>query len=203
MKNGASPTPHPAASPSPGTSPGTSPPASPQLPTGVVLRTLVATDVEALALLNDAAAPAVPVTLPTDIAELLQIAQVAIGLERDGSLVGFVLAMAPGAHYDSENYAYFESRAVDHLYVDRIVVAESERSSGLGAVLYSAVFAEARRGLRSEVTCEVNLDPPNPRSLAFHQRLGFRRVGTQTTKGGAVTVALLAAPVLAGPAPGA
>jgi predicted GNAT superfamily acetyltransferase len=43
------------------------------------------------------------------------------------------------------------------------------------------------------VTCEVNLDPPNPESLAFHARLGFARVGEQETKGGSVTVALLAA----------
>jgi hypothetical protein len=174
-------------------------PVIPSPPAGVILRPLVASDAEALTVLNDAAAPAVPVTLPADIAELLRIAALAVGLERDGRLVGFVLAMAPGADYDSENYAYFESRAVDHLYVDRIVVAESERGSGLGAVLYGAVFAEARRGLRREVTCEVNLNPPNPRSLAFHQRLGFRSVGTQTTKGGAVTVTLLAAPVFSTP----
>jgi predicted GNAT superfamily acetyltransferase len=45
------------------------------------------------------------------------------------------------------------------------------------------------------VTCEVNLDPPNPRSLAFHERLGFREVGRQATKGGAFTVVLLAAAV--------
>ena len=43
-----------------------------------------------------------------------------------------------------------------------------------------------------EVTCEVNLEPPNPASLAFHARLGFRQVGEQVTKGGSVRVALLA-----------
>lgn len=43
-----------------------------------------------------------------------------------------------------------------------------------------------------EVTCEVNLVPPNPESLAFHHRLGFRQVGEQSTYGGSVRVALLA-----------
>ena len=48
------------------------------------------------------------------------------------------------------------------------------------------------------MTCEVNIEPPNPASLAFHARMGFDRVGEQSTKGGEVVVALLAAPVSAG-----
>jgi hypothetical protein len=32
--------------------------------------------------------------------------------------------------------------------------------------------------------------------LVFHARLGFERVGEQATKGGSVTVALLAAPIV-------
>jgi predicted GNAT superfamily acetyltransferase len=173
-------------------------PAAP-LPEGVTLRPLVAADADALARLNDAAAPAVPITAPADLVRLLELAGLARGLERDGRLVGFVIAMQPAAAYDSENYRYFESRGVDHLSVDRIVIAADERGTGLGAVLYAAVFAAARAQGRREVTCEVNLDPPNPGSLAFHERLGFRSVGTQATKGGAVTVSLLAAPVEAGP----
>jgi predicted GNAT superfamily acetyltransferase len=57
------------------------------------------------------------------------------------------------------------------------------------------VVDAARAAGRAEVTCEVNLDPPNPGSEAFHARLGFKQVGVQSTKGGAVTVSLLAAPV--------
>jgi predicted GNAT superfamily acetyltransferase len=164
------------------------------LPHGVRLRSLTAADAEVLSALNDAATPAVPLTPPEALAQLIGLAHVALGLERDGRLVGFVLAMAPGAAYDSENYTYFESRGVDHLYVDRIVIDTRERGRGLGAALYGAVFSAARQSGRLEVTCEVNLDPPNPGSLAFHERLGFRPVGTQMTKGGALTVSLLAAP---------
>lgn len=174
----------------------THPPAVP-VPEGVRLRPLAPNDAAALAVLNDAAAPAVPITSPDDLARLVSLAGLALGLEREGRLVGFVIAMTPGADYDSENFVFFESRDIDHLYVDRIVIDESERGRGLGAVLYGAVFDTARRQGRLEVTCEVNLDPPNPGSLAFHDRLGFRSVGTQATKGGAVTVSLLAAPVVA------
>lgn len=167
----------------------------PILPDGVSLRPLTVTDADALVAVNDAAAPAVPLTPAADMARLVGLSNIALGLERRGKLVGFVIAVSPDADYDSENYRYFESRGVDHLYVDRIVIAESERGAGLGPVLYEAVFAAARHAGRTEVTCEVNLDPPNPGSLAFHERLGFRSVGTQANKGGSVTVALLAAPV--------
>lgn len=168
---------------------------TPELPAGVTLRPLTAADADVLAPLNDAASPAVPVTPAADLARLIDIAALPLGLERDGALVGFVIALAPGADYASENYAFFSARAVPSLYVDRIVIAESERGNRLGQALYDAVFAEAARLGLPEVTCEVNLDPPNPGSLAFHERLGFGRVGEQATKGGSVTVALLAAPV--------
>lgn len=159
------------------------------------LRPLTSEDAPALVALNDAAHPAVPITTADEMRALLELAGLALGLERDGSLVGFVIAMHPGAAYASENYRWFEERGTGHVYVDRIVVAESERGRGLGPVLYDAVFAEAHRLGHPEVTCEVNLDPPNPGSLAFHARLGFAQVGTQATKGGSVVVALLAAPV--------
>jgi Predicted acetyltransferase, GNAT superfamily len=51
---------------------------------------------------------------------------------------------------------------------------------------------EARCLGASAVTCEVNLEPPNPGSLAFHHREGFRDLDTQATKGGAVVVQLMA-----------
>ena len=41
------------------------------------------------------------------------------------------------------------------------------------------------------MTCEVNLRPPNPGSMAFHRAMGFDEVGTQNTEGGSKTVSLL------------
>ena len=163
----------------------------------VAVRPLTTDDAAALAPLNDAAAPAVPITSAADLARLIELSSLALAAHRGDTVVGFIVAISPGADYDSENYRFFESRGTDHLYVDRIVIDEHERGSGLGAALYDAVFDAARHDGRAEVTCEVNLDPPNPRSLAFHERLGFVRVATQSTKAGAVTVALLAASVAA------
>lgn len=44
------------------------------------------------------------------------------------------------------------------------------------------------------MTAEVNVEPPNPVSTAFHTSMGFAEVGRQDTYGGSVTVALMVAP---------
>lgn len=153
-------------------------------------------DVARLVELNGAAYPAVPITDAAEMTELLNCADFTIAARDDSDdLIGFVIGMRPGSPYQSENYRWFQARATDFLYVDRIVIAESRRGAGIGRQLYASVFERARSESRSEVTCEVNLSPPNPESLAFHARLGFERVGEQETKNGAVTVALLAAPL--------
>ena len=155
------------------------------------LRPATAGDVGPLAALNDAAAPAVNALGADGLAAHLPACDVALVAEDDGAVVGFVLALAPGSDYASENYAWFSARRPGSLYVDRVVVAPAASGRGVGRTLYDAVVARAAElGLRT-VTCEVNLDPPNPESLAFHARMGFERVGEQVTKGGTVRVALL------------
>ena len=157
-------------------------------------------DLDRLVAVNDAAYPAVPLTPAAELAELISMSSVVVVVD-DGSAAGFVLGMPPGLAYQSENYLFFSSRArelgTSFVYVDRIVLAAHLRGRGLGPQLYAAVFAEARRVGADEVLCEVNIEPPNPGSLAFHNRLGFVEVGRQSTKGGANLVSLLAAPVVA------
>ncbi len=160
----------------------------------VHLRPLRPSDYGRVVDLNNAAFPAVP---NADVAELTRLAGyagLALVAEHESAIVGFLLAMDPGADYESENYRFFAQRGPS-LYIDRIVVDGHIRGAGVGRALYDAVFAKAKADGRPEVTCEVNLQPPNPQSLAFHERMGFARVGEQHTKGGAYTVALLAAPV--------
>lgn len=155
-------------------------------------------DLDAVVEVNDGAHPAVPITPRDGFATLVRLSTVALVVEDAEGVGGFILAMPPGLDYASENYRWFSERSRDWLYVDRIVLAPRLQGRGVGPRLYDAVFAAARAAGFGEVTCEVNVRPPNPGSMAFHSRLGFREVGRQTTKGGEVEVALLAVPTTAG-----
>ena len=160
----------------------------------VILRPYAPADLDALVAINDDASPAVPVTPAADLAELIAVSRLTLVAD-DGEVAGFVIALAPGLDYASENYAFFTARSRDFLYVDRIVLAPRLQGQGIGPRLYAAVEEAARADGATEITCEVNVRPPNPGSLAFHARLGFTEVGRQVTKGGTTEVALLAMPV--------
>ena len=162
----------------------------------LVVRPLESSDLPAVLALNNAAVPAVPPATKEELAQLVVVAGLAVVAEVDpGRPVGFLLAMDPGVGYESENYRWFSARSDSFVYVDRIVVAVGERGTGIGRALHAAAFDRAAEHGRAEVTCEVNVRPANPESLAFHERLGFTKLGEQETKGGAYRVALLAAPV--------
>ena len=157
----------------------------------VDLRPYRPADLDALVAVNDGAYPAVPITPAAELAELIAMSRLTLVAD-DGDVAGFIVVLAPGQPYASENYAWFSARSSDFLYVDRIVLAPRLQGQGVGPRLYAAVEEAARADGATEITCEVNLRPPNPGSLAFHSRLGFVEVGRQVTKGGATEVALLA-----------
>ena len=95
----------------------------------------------------------------------------------DGEVAGFVLVFGPGTAYDSVNYRWFSQRyAAGFLYLDRIVIDDRFRRRGLASRVYDAVEADAAAVGR--LVLEVNLDPPNEPSLAFHRRRGYVEVGT-------------------------
>ena len=95
-----------------------------------------------------------------------------------------LIAFDQDADYDSPNFLWFRARYERFVYVDRIAVAASARGSGLARALYTNLFQAARDAGHSDIVCEVNSDPPNPGSDAFHARLGFRKVGEATLKNG-------------------
>lgn len=142
--------------------------------------------------LNDADVPRVGHLGAGGLAALLDHCDLALVAEHAGEVAGFVLAIAPGTAYGSPNYRFFEARGTDHLYVDRILTAPRHRRCGVASALSAAVEDRARATGRAEVTCEVNVVPPNPASLAYHAERGFVEVGRQDTGGGALTVTLLA-----------
>jgi hypothetical protein len=111
---------------------------------------------------------------------------------RIGDLDAFLLAFDQDANYDSPNFIWFRARYTRFVYVDRIVVAASARGRGCARRLYQDLFEQSRRPGHERVVCEVNSDPPNPESDAFHAALEFAEVGSASIHGGAKTVRYLA-----------
>ena len=115
----------------------------------------------------------------------------------DGEIAAFLLAFREGAPYDSPNYLWFVERYPRFLYVDRIVVAPKHRGGGFGAMLYDDIATFAARNSVPWLTCEFDIDPPNPGSMRFHERMAFSEVGTQTIGDGRKRVSLQAKPIAA------
>jgi uncharacterized protein len=152
----------------------------------VLLRAMTDADTYAVLSLN---ATSVDVTGPLDtdrLAKLRAMAARADVVEVDGWVAAFALVLPADADYDSPNFAWFRERyGRDFLYLDRVVVSEVNRRSGIGGLIYDAAEADARTAGR--LACEVNAEPPNEASLAFHAHRGYVEAGRLTHDSGKVT----------------
>jgi predicted GNAT superfamily acetyltransferase len=129
---------------------------------------------------------------PMDAARLAQLQARALRadvIDVDGAFAGFVITMGPGTDYDSPNYRWFATRyGTAFHYLDRIVLVDAFRRRGLASAVYDVVEADAAPVGR--LTLEVNAEPPNPASLAFHAARGYAEVGRLGSPG--KTVSLMA-----------
>lgn len=154
-----------------------------------VLRDAADADLGEVLALNEANVPAVGAVSLDKMRWFRSHAQyfrIALGGDR---LAGFLIGLRPGTGYESSNYRWFCDNYDDFAYVDRIAVSEHARRSGLASRLYDD-FAAAMSDV-AIMTCEVNILPPNPASMRFHERMGFRQVGTIEYEPGAKAVALM------------
>jgi len=124
----------------------------------------------ALALNNESAAEVNALTAET-LAKLVAVAASARFIE--GGL-GMLVAFDETTPRQGPNHGWFLERVPAFLYIDRVVIAEAARGRGLGKLLYEDLL---ERAAGRPLVCEVNVDPPNPVSLAFHERLGFSARG--------------------------
>lgn len=116
-----------------------------------------------------------------------------------GEAVGaFLIALDQDADYASPNFLWFRRRFARFVYVDRVVVAPDWRGRGLARGLYAGLLARAAAAGHARLACEVNSDPPNPASDAFHAGLGFREVGRAVIQAGAKEVRYLVREGVAG-----
>lgn len=142
----------------------------------VRLRPMTDEDVPTVVALNERD---VHLLAPLDAARLAQLrgwAERADVLDVDDRVAGFVVTFGAGTAYDSENYRWFTERFADRFsYLDRIVISSEFRRQGLGRFVYDELEALARP--LGRLALEVNVEPPNEGSLAFHRARGYVEVG--------------------------
>jgi uncharacterized protein len=151
-----------------------------------------------LLLLNNAYAKELSYLSPERMEDLLGAAFMAC---RVGEADAFLLAFDQDAAYDSPNFLWFRDRFERFVYVDRVVVDPAARGRGLARSLYEALFQRAEAAGHNRVVCEVNSDPPNPASDAFHAKMRFEEIGRAVLPGGVKAVRYLSCALSAVPGP--
>jgi predicted GNAT superfamily acetyltransferase len=138
------------------------------------MRPIEAVDLAAILALNNGHEREIGLIDAGGLARLLSVAAHARVI---GAADAFLIALDQETPPQGPNHSWFLARRPRFLYIDRVCVAPHARQQGLARALYLDAFAVARaRGLPI-VCCEVNLDPPNPASDAFHAALGFSEAG--------------------------
>jgi predicted GNAT superfamily acetyltransferase len=141
-----------------------------------------------LSLNNVHAAETSKLDLPA-LTALLGLACYARGIDRGAT--AFLIALDHSAAYQNPNFAWFKAAYESFIYIDRVIVAGNARGKGIARLLYGDLFAAATRAGIPRVVCEVNIDPPNPASMAFHSSMDFEAVGQATIHNGTKTVRYL------------
>lgn len=146
---------------------------------GVSIRNASSGDNESICALN---LSEVQHTSPMDAARLSTLGNLSCYFKvacAGGRVAAFLLAIPSGASYENDNFQWFSRRYKRFVYVDRVVVSSAFRGMGLGSLLYADLFRHARENAIPLVTCEYNIVPPNETSRSFHDKFGFRELGTQ------------------------
>jgi len=159
------------------------------------IRPFTADDEEAVRAVNEANVPEVG-ALDDDRLALFRAQAWAFDVvEVDGRVLGLFVGLHEGLPYGSPNYRWFAERHARFAYVDRIALQPDARGLGIADALYDRFEAWAAGTGRPVVCAEVNVAPPNPRSMRFHERRGFAVVGEQAPYGTDETVAMVEKPV--------
>ena len=140
------------------------------------IRALQISDSSSIWEINEQGLPGTGKVSEQEILDLLNYSSFSIGLFDSNSLLGFVICLPPKTAYGSLNYLWFNERYDDFLYVDRIAVSTANRNQKIGSKLYQAVIDTASK-IGVPIAAEVNLRPPNPDSVRFHQHHGFTEIG--------------------------
>jgi predicted GNAT superfamily acetyltransferase len=150
-----------------------------------VLRPITPADHAAVLALNE---EFVHLLAPLDEARLRDLvawSERACVIQLHDDFAGFVLTFATGSPYDGENFGWFTEAYGDVDYLDRIVLAPHARRHGLATAAYDELEAAAAH---PTFCLEVNVEPPNEPSLAFHRGRGYVEVGRRREPGHQVSM---------------
>ncbi len=140
------------------------------------IRNLAPANIEAIWAINEQGLPGTGRVSEQEVSDLLQFSSLSVGMFDGNELLGFVICLPPGTRYGSLNYQWFNDHYNAFVYVDRIAVSTLHRNQGVGTKLYDAVVAYSKEK-NIPIAAEVNLNPPNPGSIRFHERFNFEQVG--------------------------
>jgi predicted GNAT superfamily acetyltransferase len=160
------------------------------------VRPIEPADLPAILALNNAHAREISLIDEGGLARLLASATHAAAIGAVGAPDAFLVAFDQDTPSQGPNHAWFLARLPRFLYVDRVCVEQRARKQGLARALYANAFALARARDLPVVCCEVNIDPPNPASDAFHAALGFHETGRAHLPARNKTVRYLERPLL-------
>jgi predicted GNAT superfamily acetyltransferase len=151
----------------------------------IVLRDMTAAELKLILEINEANVPAVGSATVAHLRHLHAESAIALVTEVDGEVAGFCIVFGPGADYESVNYRWFMEHRPTSMYLDRVAFDGRFHGRGLGTEMYAEVDGRIREDHPDStgLSLEVNIDPPNDPSLAFHRKLGFTEVGRQMSKG--------------------
>lgn len=155
------------------------------------IRVLGAEDLAAVRQLNRDNEPAVGPLDDARIELFTHEAEACWVAVRDDEVVGLFVGLLAGHDYASPNYRWFGHRWEQFAYVDRIALADSARGTGLADDLYDRWEEVAIAAGATAICAEVNVWPPNPRSMAFHRRRGMLPVAELAPYGDDQRVAML------------
>ena len=165
-----------------------------------ILRDLAEADLDWLLPLNNNAVPHVNHLDEESLVRILTHAAYKRCVIQEDRPAGALIALWPGTDYASSYYQWFSEHKADFLYIDRIVVNPEIHRSGCGRLLYGDIERFARSSDAKHLACEVNSQPPNPVSLGFHEKLGFRPVGELANQDRSKCVVLMMKQIVIGAA---
>jgi predicted GNAT superfamily acetyltransferase len=157
------------------------------------IRPLMDGDRAALLRLNGGNSPEVWPLREADLTALLAYEGThLVAVDADENVLGYLLSFPRASGYaDAEIQEFRRLISEPFFYICQVVIASEHRRHGIGRALYDALTDLAQRTGVRVLGCDVNTDPPNPVSLAFHQRLGFVQIAEGHASNG-FAIALLA-----------